>query len=155
MAARYRKAGARDQLSPLTYAARAVRRAGGLAGAPSADADAQVLELGVVQNAVFRALAADTGLLDTPERRYLGGNDAGIEADDAGLQCLGDPPGACEVARVEVRGEAELGVIGHADGIGFRLEAQQRRHGPESLLASHQHAGLDVGDHGRLEERAA
>ena len=57
--------------------------------------------------------------------------------------------------RVEVRGEAELGVVGHADGVRLGLEAEQRRHRAEGFLARHGHLRRDVREHGGLEERAA
>ena len=37
----------------------------------------------------------------------------------------------------------------------FRVEAEQRRDGPEGLLARDHHRGRHAGQHGRLEERAA
>ena len=62
---------------------------------------------------------------------------------------------AADVAAVEIGGEAELGVVGHADRLLLGLEAEQRRHRAEGLLARHHHVGRDVGQHRRLEEAAA
>ena len=39
------------------------------------------------------------------------------------------------IAGVEVRREAELGIVGHADRVLFGLEAEERRHRPERFLA--------------------
>src|SRR4051812_18538701 len=80
--------------------------------------DAQVLELGVVEDAVLGAFAAGTGFLDAPERRHFIGNQARVESHDAVLQRFRNAPRAGQVARIEIRGQAELGVIGHADGLG-------------------------------------
>src|SRR5262245_9310878 len=49
------------------------------------DAHAEILDLQVVLDAVFRAFAADTGFLHAAERRHFGGDDTGVYADDAGL----------------------------------------------------------------------
>ena len=68
----------------------------------------------------------------------------GVDADDAVFERLGDPPDAADVARVEIRGEAELGVVGHADRLVLGLEAEQRRHRAEGLLARDHHVGRDV-----------
>src|SRR4029079_17982379 len=77
-------------------------------------ADAEVLELGVVEDAVFGALASHAGLLHPTERRDLRRDDAGVEPDDPVLERLCDAPRARQVARVEIRREAELGVVRHA-----------------------------------------
>src|SRR5215470_13131901 len=122
------------------------RRADSYAGAPSADADAEVLDLGVVEDPVLGALPSHARLLDATERGHLGGDDPGVEADDAVLERLADPPGAGEVARVEVGGETELGVVRHAHGVGLALEAKERRHRAEGLLPRHEHLGRDVGE---------
>src|SRR5690349_18970947 len=97
-------------------------------------AHAQVLELRVVQDAVPGALPAKSGLLDAAKRCHFGRNQPGVESDDAVLERLADAPGPGQVASVEVRGQAELRIVRHADGIGFRLEPEQGRDGTESFL---------------------
>ncbi len=47
--------------------------------------------------------------------------------DDAVLERLGHPPDAADVTGVEVGGQPEFGVVGHADRLGFGLEPEQRR----------------------------
>src|SRR5262249_35257422 len=91
---------------------------------------AEGLDLEEVIHAVLSAFATDAGFLDAAEGRHLGGDDAGVDADDAVLDRLGDPPDAADVAAEEIGGEAELGVVGHADGLLLRLEAEERRHRP-------------------------
>src|SRR5580704_765180 len=68
----------------------------------SADADAQVLDLGVVEDAVLGALATDARFLHAAKRGDLGGNEPGVQADDAVLERLGDPPGARQIAGIEI-----------------------------------------------------
>src|SRR5690606_14572499 len=62
---------------------------------------ADVLDLGVVVQPVLRAFAADAGLLHPAERRDLGGDQPGVDADDAAFQRFGDAPAARQVAGVE------------------------------------------------------
>src|SRR3546814_3819379 len=85
----------------------------------------------------------------------LGGDEAGVYADHAGLQRLADAPDAAHVAGVEVGGEAELGVVGERDGLLLGLEAEQRRDRAEGFLAGHLHLRGHVGQHGRLVEGPA
>jgi hypothetical protein len=47
--------------------------------------------------------------------RYLGRDDALVDADDAVFETLGHPPDAADVAAVEIGGEAEFGVVGRLD----------------------------------------
>src|ERR1700682_2264368 len=63
-------------------------------------AQAQVLHLEVVLDAVFRAFAADAAFLHAAEWRDLGRDDALVDADDAVFERLGDPPDADDVAAV-------------------------------------------------------
>ena len=62
----------------------------------------RILQLEPLLDSVLRALAADSGLLDAAEGRDLGRDEAGVDADDAGLQRLADPPDPTDVAGVEV-----------------------------------------------------
>jgi hypothetical protein len=101
-----------------------------------------VLDLEVVLDAVLGAFAAEAGFLHAAEGRHLGRDDAGVDADHAVFQRLGHAPDAAHVAGVEVGGEAELGVVGHADRLGLVLEAEQRRHRAEGFLARHAHVGV-------------
>ena len=63
----------------------------------------------------------------------------GVDADDAVLERFGDAPDAADVAAVEVRGEAELGVVRERDRLGLGLEPEQRRDRAERLLARDRH----------------
>src|ERR1700731_479086 len=85
-------------------------------------AQAQILDLEVVLDAVFRALAADAAFLHATERRDLGRDDALVDADDAVFERLGDPPDAADVAAVEIGGETEFGVVRHADRLVLGFE---------------------------------
>ena len=103
----------------------------------------------------FAAFAAEPRLLHAAERRDLGGDEAGVDADHAVLERFGDAPDAPDVAAVEVRREPELGAVGELDHFGVVVEADQRRDGPERFLAKDLHVGRDAGQHRRLVERAA
>src|SRR5690606_23026745 len=102
-------------------------------------AEAEVLDVDVVVEAVLRALAPVTGFLDAAERRHRVRDDALVDADDAVLQPLRDAPDAADVARVEIAREAERRVVGEADRLLLGFEPEQRRHRPEDLLVEHAH----------------
>src|SRR5580658_9516628 len=80
-------------------------------------AHADVLQLGVVENSILRAFAAGSRFLHASEGRDLGGDDAGIQSNDAVLDRLGYPPAAGQIAGVDIGGEPELRVVGHGDGL--------------------------------------
>src|SRR5215469_16933373 len=75
-------------------------------------AEAQIFDLEVILDPVFRALAADARFLHAAERGDLGRDDALVDADDAVFERLGDAPDAADIAAVEIGGEAEFGVVG-------------------------------------------
>src|SRR5258706_9206530 len=64
--------------------------------------DAEVLDLEEVVDAVLGAFAPEAGLLHAAEGCDFVGDDAGVDADDPGLEGLGDAPHAPDVARIEV-----------------------------------------------------
>src|SRR5213079_1239425 len=90
-------------------------------------AHANVLDLDVLVDAVLRAFAAETGLLDAAERRDLGGDEPGVDADHAVLERLGNPPDAADVTRIEVRRQPELGPVGELDHFGVARKPEQWR----------------------------
>src|ERR1700689_2413641 len=106
-------------------------------------ADADVLDLGVIEDSVLGSFAADAGFLDAAEWGHLSRDDAGVQSDDSVLDGLGNSPAPPEVARVEIGGQAEFRVIGHCDRLCFAVKFEERRHRPECLLAGHQHLGGD------------
>src|SRR5215472_15830673 len=118
-------------------------------------AHAEVFDLEIVLDAVFRPLAADAAFLHAAERRDFGRDDAFVDTDDAVFQRLGHPPDAADVAAVKVRCKDEFGVVGHLHRLFFGLEAIERRDRAERLLLGDDHVGGDAGQHGRLEEAAA
>src|SRR6266571_8566498 len=134
-----------------------------LTASPPADAvrlpihptHAEILHDEVVLDPVLRTFASDAGFLDPAEGRDFGGNDPGVDADDAVFERLGDAPDAADVAAVEVRGQPELGVVSEADRLLLVLEAKQRRDGAKGFFFGHLHRRVDVREHGRLEERSA
>ena len=75
-------------------------------------------------------------LLEAAEGRHLGREHALVDADDAGLERLGDAEHPADVAGVEVAGEAVLGLVGEPDHLVLVLEAEERRHRAEGLLVA-------------------
>src|SRR6187549_446047 len=122
---------------------------------PLSDAThANVLELGELEDAVLRTFAAAAAFLDAAKRRDFGRDEAGVETDDPVLQGFGDPPRPRQVARIDVRGKTELGVVGELHGLFVGVHAEQRRDRAESLLARKDHVARHVGEYGRLVESA-
>src|SRR5690606_19413523 len=79
-------------------------------------AEADVLGVHVLVDAVARAFTAHARLLDAAEGRHRGADEAGIDAHHAGFDGIGHAPHAREIAREEVGGQAELAVVGDGDG---------------------------------------
>ena len=101
--------------------------------------DTDVLDHQVFVDAVLRALASEARLLHAAERCDLVRDQAGIDADHAALEALGDAKHARDVARVEIGRKAELGRVGQRHGLVFGREAEHRGDRAESLLARDQH----------------
>src|SRR4051794_19966763 len=118
-------------------------------------AKAEVLDLEELLESVLRTFTAEPRLLHTAKRRDLGGDDAGIDADDSVLERLSYAPDAADVTAVEVGGEAELGRVAQRDGVAFLLEAKQRRDGAKGLLARDRHGRRHLGENRRLEKSPA
>ncbi len=77
-----------------------------------------------------------------------------VEPDGTRLEPPGDPVGAPDVAGPHRGGETEARVVGHPDDVVFGVEGQHRQDRAEDLLDRDRHVGLDVGEHGRIEEVA-
>ncbi len=112
------------------------------------------LSSGVLQDAVFRSLAASTRLLDAAEGGDLGGDETGVETDDGVRRRLGHPPASRKIAGLAVAGETKLCVVGRLNDVCLRREPKKRRHGSEDLLARHRHLWRYPGEDGWLEEGA-
>src|SRR5688572_28236107 len=118
-------------------------------------AEAKVLDLEELLDAVLGPLAAQSGLLHTAKRRDFRGNQSGVDADHPGFERFRHAPDAADVTTVEVRSKAELGVVGHRDRFLLRAEAEQRRDRAEGFLARHQGTRRHVGQNRRFEEATA
>ena len=117
-------------------------------------ADRQVLQLQPLVDSVLRALTADARLLDAAERRYLGRDEARVDADDPVLERLGDAPDPGVRPRIEVCGQAVRRVVGDPHRLLLGLEAGDAGDRAERLLAAHGHLHRHPGQHRRLEELA-
>src|SRR6266404_3860304 len=62
-----------------------------------------VFDLDIFFHAEMRAFAPQAAFLDAAERRHLGGDQAGVNADHAGLERFRYPPDPAEIARIEIR----------------------------------------------------
>ena len=94
-------------------------------------------------------------MLDAAERRDLGGDEPGVDADHAVLERLGNPPDAADVTRIEVRRQPELGPVGELDHFGVAREPEQWRDRAEGLFGEYLHLRRDVDEDGRFVERPA
>src|SRR5690606_38347634 len=115
-------------------------------------AHAEVLDLEVIVEAVFRAFAALAGFLHSAERRHLVRDDAFVDADDAVLEAFCNPPDPSNIPRIEIAGKADWSIVRHLYGFFFRFEPEQRRDRPEYLLTEHAHLVVDVGQYRRVDE---
>src|SRR5436190_12260555 len=96
------------------------------------------------------ALAPETAFLYAAERSDFGGDQAGVDADHAGLQRFRHAPDPAEIARIEIRRQAERRVVAHRDHLSLVLETEHRREWPEGLFMRHQRIRPDIREHGRL-----
>src|SRR5579859_3968804 len=112
----------------------------------------EVLDFDKLLDTVLRAFAPDAGLLDAAKGGHLAGDEPLIDSDDAIFQSLGHAPDAPGVARVEVGGQAELGVVAHRDDFLLGGEAGQRSDGAERLLVHQPGPGWHIEKDGGLEE---
>src|SRR6516164_9952862 len=118
-------------------------------------AHAEVFDFEEFLDAVLRAFAADAAFLHAAEGGDLGRDDALVDADNAIFKGFGDAPDAADVTAVEIGREAELGVVGHLDGLVIGLKAVERRHRSKGLLLGDDHVGRHIGQYRRLEKAAA
>src|SRR5882672_862270 len=93
-------------------------------GLPVDAAQTEILDDEVILDPVLGTLPPHARFLHAAEGRDFGGDDSGVDADDAVLERLGDAPHAVEVAPVEVGREAEFGVVGELDCFLFVLESE-------------------------------
>src|SRR5579862_289737 len=101
--------------------------------------EAEVFDLEIVLDTVFRAFAAHAALFDAAEGRDLGRDDPLVDADDAVVERFGDAPNAADVAGIEIGGETVFGIVRHRNGFLFRFKSEERSNRPEGLLARHLH----------------
>src|SRR6267154_186557 len=87
-------------------------------------ADADVFDLGVVEDPVLRSLAANSRFLDAAERRRFSRDDAGVQADDSVLDGFRNPPASRQVAGVDVGGQTEFRVVRHRDRLCLAFELE-------------------------------
>ncbi len=74
--------------------------------------DADVLGVEVFLDAFEAAFASQSGLLDAAERCGGVGDNAGVQAEHAGLELFAHPDAAVQVAGEDVRHQPVLGIVG-------------------------------------------
>src|SRR5581483_10343947 len=75
-----------------------------------------------------------------------------VDQDAAGSEFARHTGGSFRIRRANVGDEAEFGVIGDFNGLGFRLVRQYRKDRPEDLFLRDAHLAGHVGEHGGLHE---
>ena len=114
--------------------------------------EAGVFDDEVVFDAVFGAFTTEAGLLHTAERCDFVGNQTSIDADHAVFKCFRYAENTTNITAVEIRGEAEFGVVGIADDFIFTLEFEQWCQWAKGFFFCDSHVLCDVGENGWLEE---
>jgi hypothetical protein len=88
----------------------------------------------VFLDAFDAAFAAQAGLLDAAEGCCGVGDDAGVEAEHAGLEPFAHPDAAVEVLGEDVGHQPVFGVVGQPHGLVLGAEGGDRGDGAEDLL---------------------
>src|SRR5580698_4498466 len=82
---------------------------------PQLPIDGDVLGLGVLQQSLVRALAAEAGLLHAAEWRRRVGDHSPVDTHHARFQRFRDPQRAPQVTAVQIGHQPVLGVVGQRD----------------------------------------
>ncbi len=77
-----------------------------------------------------------------------------VDVGDPGVQISDRAECRLQVARVQTAGQPVLDVVVDADRFGQVADPDDAQHWPEDLLLLEPRAGLDTGEHGRLEEES-
>src|SRR5665647_619007 len=108
------------------------------------EVDIDLLDLGVLVEAVSAELAAHAALLVAAPRGLAVGRVVGVDPGDAGAQRLDHAHGLGDVLRPDGARQAVDGVVGDRDGFLLALERDHDQHGPEDLLLGDAHRVVDV-----------
>src|ERR1700677_3009703 len=93
------------------------------------------LQVYILVDGVRRAIASETGLLETAEWRGNGRSIETVDPHGAGAQGGGDAMCGIDVRSPYRGGETINAVVRHDERVRFLTEARHRKHGPENLLA--------------------
>ena len=151
-AARTRAALARD---PRARRARARLAALVHAHRHAGEVDVDLLDLGVLVEAVAAQLAADAALLVAAPRSLAVRRVVGVDPRDAGAQGLDHAHRARDVLGPHSSGEPVDGVVGDPDGLFLVVEGDHHEHRPEDLLLGDAHRVVDAHEDGGLVVEAA
>ena len=95
---------------------------------------ADIFDLEIFIQTLGSALAAEPGFLDAAEGHDFVGEDAFVNADHAGVELLGDAPGAAQILAEQIGGKPERRVVGKPNRIVLGIETDERGDGAEDLL---------------------
>src|SRR3546814_99123 len=112
-----------------------------------------VLGIEILVDTLGSAFTAEARFLHATERRRSIGDRAAIDADHAGVQLGRDAHRPVDVAGVEVRHEAVLGVVRSRDRFVFGVETDHCRNGSEDLFLQEARIGGQLIQNGRGEEK--
>src|SRR6266700_4186449 len=113
--------------------------------------DEDVLRLGEGKRRVRAELAAQSGRLESAERRPIAHRRVRVHREVAGLDGTADPDGLADVTRPDRSGQPERAVVGDADRVGLVVERDDRHDGAEDLFVQDAIRGVVRREHGRRE----
>ncbi len=96
--------------------------------------------------------AAPAAVFDAAEGEARVGFDDAVDENGAGVDLGGEGLGAIGVACPDAGAEAVAGLVGESDGVVGVVGADDGGDGAEGFFVERGHAGLDIGQDGRLVE---
>src|SRR6266704_100862 len=140
--------------APVTTATFSARRspiAALLSFGGSGVRDEDVLGFGEGKRRVRAELAAESGRLESAERRPVAHRRVRVHREVAGLDGAADPDRLADVTRPDRSGQPERAVVGDADHVGLVVERDDRHDRTEDLFVQDAIRGVVRREYGRRE----
>src|SRR6266516_3525733 len=140
--------------APVTIATFSARRspiAALLSFGGSGVRDEDVLGFGEGKRRVRAELAAESGRLESAERRPVAHRRVRVHREVAGLDGAADPDRLADVTRPDRSGQPERAVVGDADRVGLVVERDDRHDRTEDLCVQDPIRGVVRREYGRRE----
>ena len=99
----------------------------------------EIFEFEIFIDAVDRAFAAQTRLLDAAKGRHFVGDGTGVDPDHPCFQSTSNAPDKFGIARKQIGCKAEFCVICQSHRFIFGMKTNQRRDGAEGFLLTDDH----------------